>query len=195
MGALGFVAALLGAGEQGDGAGERKAHDVEVAAFDAGDPAGGIALDAIGSGFVHGLAAHEVVDELLVVDEVEEDLGNLDLADHAGAGDGGDSGEDLVGASGEELEYAARVGLIDGFAEDFAVEDDGGVGAQDDEGVGGVVFVVAAAIEDGLGFFDGEALDVLGGGLVGLEEFIEVGGLDGEGEADLFEELAAARRG
>jgi len=193
VGALGLVAALVGAGEQGDGAGERKTHDVEVAAFDAGDPAGGVALDSVGSGLVHGLAAHEVVDELLVVDEVEEDLSDLDLADHAGARDSGDSGEDLVGASGEQLEHAACVGLIGGLAEDFAVEDDGSVGAEDDERVAGVV-VVAVTIEDGLGLFDGEALNVFCGGLAGLKALVEVGGLDGEGEAYLFEKLAAARR-
>ncbi len=70
-----------------------------------------------------------------------------------------------------------------------------GVGAEDDERVGGVVFVVAMAIEDGLGLFDREPLDVLGGDLVGLEALVDVGGLDGEGEANLLEELAAARRG
>src|SRR5262249_22796799 len=78
----GLIGACLSAGEQRHGSCKRQAHHVEVAAFDAWNPTGGVALDAVGSGLIHGLATHEVVDELFFVDEVEEDLGDLDLADH-----------------------------------------------------------------------------------------------------------------
>ena len=64
-----------------------------------------------------------------------------------------------------------------------------------DEGMTVMEVVVAMTIEDGLSLFDREALDVLGWDLVGLEALVDVGGLDGEGEANLLEELAAARRG
>ena len=55
--------------------------------------------------------------------------------------------------------------------------------------------MVAAAFPDGLSLFEREALDVLRGGFTGLELLVDISGLDGEGEADLLEELAAARRG
>src|SRR5690348_13659552 len=41
-----------GIGQQSDGAGDRQAHDVEIAAFDSGNPAGGVALDGVGSSLV-----------------------------------------------------------------------------------------------------------------------------------------------
>src|SRR5262245_37743966 len=56
----GFVLAFFGSGEQSHGSCQRKSHDVEVAAFYARNPTGGIALDAVGTGFVHRLAAHQV---------------------------------------------------------------------------------------------------------------------------------------
>jgi len=43
-------------GDEGDG----EADYVEVAALDAGDPAGGVALDGVGAGFVHRLAGGDV---------------------------------------------------------------------------------------------------------------------------------------
>ena len=39
---------------------ERQAHNVEVAAFDAGDVAAGAALDGVGAGFVVGLFCGQV---------------------------------------------------------------------------------------------------------------------------------------
>ena len=46
--------------EEGGDEGDGQADYVEVAAFDAGDPAGGAALDGVGSGFVDGLAGGDV---------------------------------------------------------------------------------------------------------------------------------------
>jgi hypothetical protein len=46
--------------------------------------------------------------------------------------------------------------------------------------------------KDGLGFFAGEAGDVGCGVFVGVGVFGDVGGMDGEGEASLGEEFAAA---
>ncbi len=45
---------------------------------------------------------------------------------------------------------------------------------------------------DGLGFFEGEALDVGRGRLVGAARFVDVGGEDVEAQVGLEEEIAAA---
>ena len=55
-----------GSFEQGGDEGEGQADDVEVVAFDAGNPAGGAALDGVGAGFVHGLAGGDVGGDLFV---------------------------------------------------------------------------------------------------------------------------------
>jgi hypothetical protein len=49
--------------------------------------------------------------------------------------------------------------------------------------------------EDGLGFFAGETSDAGDGIFVGQRVLRDVGGMDGEGEAGLGEEFAAAGRG
>ena len=41
-----------------------EADDVEVVAFDAGNPAGGAALDGVGAGFVEGFAGGDVVGDV-----------------------------------------------------------------------------------------------------------------------------------
>jgi hypothetical protein len=45
---------------------------------------------------------------------------------------------------------------------------------------------------DGLRLFEGQALDVGGGGFVGVEGFVDVGWVDVETQARLEEEVAAA---
>jgi len=50
-------------------------------------------------------------------------------------------------------------------------------------------------VEDGLGFFAGEARDTGDGVFVGQRVFGDVSGMDGEGVAGLGEEFAAAGRG
>ena len=71
----------MGFGEEGYGAGDGEADDVEVVALDAWDPAGGVALDAVGAGLVQGLAREEVAGEFGVLDEVDGDVGDLDVGE------------------------------------------------------------------------------------------------------------------
>lgn len=172
------------AAQQVEGGGDGEAHDVEEVAFDAGDPAGGVALDAIGSGFVEGVAGGQVVGEVFVGDGGEEDGGGFDVGEAGGGCDDGDAGVDLVSAAGEGAEHVLGVGEVGGFVEDLGVEDDGGVGAED----GGV----GVECVEGEGFFEGEALDVVSGKFVGAEGFVDVRGEDVEAQAGLGEEVAAA---
>ena len=52
---------------------QRQADYVEVAALDAGNPAGGAALDGVGAGLVHGLAGGNVGGDLFVGEGEEAD--------------------------------------------------------------------------------------------------------------------------
>ena len=151
------------------------------------DPAGGVALDAVGSGFVEGVAGGEVVGQVFVGNGGEEDGGGLDVGAAGGGGEDGDAGVDLVGSGGEGVEHSLGVGEVGGFVEDFGVEDDGGVCAENGgPGVKGV---------EGAGLLEGETLDVFGGRFVGAERLVDVGGQDVETEAGLEEEVAATGGG
>ena len=147
----GFDVALEGVGfaEETDGGGEGKAHDVEEVAFDAGDPAGGVALDAVGSGFVEAVAGGEVVGEVGGGDGGEEDGGGFDVRALGGGCDDGDAGMDLVRAVGELAKHALGVGEVCGLVEDLCVvEDYGGVCAEDGGvGVAGLVDVGGEDVE------------------------------------------------
>jgi hypothetical protein len=118
----------VGFAEELDYCGYGEAHYVEEVAFDAGDPAGGVALDAIGSGFVEGVVGGEVVGEVGVGDGGEEDAGGFYVGVLGGGGDDGDAGVDLVGSVGKLAEHSFSVGKICGFVEDLLLTDDGGVG-------------------------------------------------------------------
>ncbi len=176
-----------GFAEEADDGGEGEAHDVEEVAFDAGDPAGGVALDAVGSGFVERVAGGEVVGQVGVGDGGEEDAGGLDVGEAGGGSDDGDAGVDLMDAVGEGAEHALCVCEVCGFIEDFLFTDDSGVGTQD--GCFGVEGM------DRLRFFEGKALHVGGGRLVGMTRLVDVGGENVEAQACLGEKIAAARRG
>jgi hypothetical protein len=173
--------------EELDYGGDGEAHDVEEVAFDSGDPAGGVALNAVGAGFVEGVAGGEVMGEVGVGDGGEEDAGGFYVGALGGGGDHGDAGVDLVDSVGELAKDALGVGKVCGLVEDFLFTDNGGVCTEDGGlGMEGV---------DGLSFFESKALDVGGGCLVGLKGFIDVGWKDVEAQASLGEEVAAAWRG
>src|ERR1017187_7687461 len=116
-----------------DYAGDGEAHDVEVVAVDAGDPAGGVALDAVGPGLVERLGGGAIEVEFGCGDFGEGDCGGFNGAGHAGARDDGYAGKHLVHAAGEAEEDALRVLGVVGLGEDFVVEDDGGVGTEDEQ--------------------------------------------------------------
>jgi hypothetical protein len=128
-----------------------------------------------------------------------------------GGSDEGDAGDDAVCAAGEKTEHTGSVGGVLGLAEDQVVKSDGGVGAEDDEGVAVEVrgipgpkirtwgthkFVVGGEfVKDGLGFFAGQTGDVGGGIFAGKRIFGDVGRVDLERETGLGEEFAPAWRG
>ncbi len=175
---------------------EREAYDVEEVAFDPGDPAGGVALDAVGAGLVEGVAGEEVGFELGWGDFGEGDGGGfyvglcvglfvglfVDL--FVGGRKHGYAGVNVVGAACQGAEHAGGIGAVRGFVEDLAFEDDGGVGGED-----GLTGVQGG---DGAGFFEGQAADVDVGEFAGVEGFVDVGGVDVVRDGDLGEEVAAA---
>ena len=119
--------------EEGGDEGDGQTDDIEVAAFDAGNPTGGAALDGVGAGLVHGLAGGDVGVDLFVREGEELDGGDFGGDFGGGCGDQGDAGENAMGASGEQAEHPGGVGGAFWLAEDVVVESDGGVHAQDSE--------------------------------------------------------------
>jgi hypothetical protein len=113
--------------QEGGYEGEGQAYDVEVAAFDAGNPPGGVALDGVGSGFVGGLAGGDVVADFLFGEGEELDCCYFGSYFGARGTDDGYAGDDAVGATGEEAEHSGGVFVVFRFAEDVIVEGNGGV--------------------------------------------------------------------
>ena len=102
------------------------------------------------------------------------------------------AGHDGVGAAGKQGEHARGIGGGFGLAEDeVARQHDGGVGGEDGNGLA-VVLVKSA---DGLRLFNGEPLNIGGGGLLGEWAFVNVSWFNDKGEAGLGEEFVAARGG
>jgi len=159
--------------EEAESSSDGQADDVEIAALDARDPAGGVALDAVGAGFVEGLAAGEIVDQFGLLDDIEGDLGDFDVGERLGRGEDGDTGHDGVGAAGEEVEHASGVSLVGGLAENLAVGHDAGVGGEDDQRVAFAGDAFAAGCGQGLGLLDrAQAED---GALGGAGSSLDVG--------------------
>jgi len=80
---------VFGPAEFGEGlgdAGEGKANDIEIVAFDAGDVAAGAALDGVGAGFVVGFFGGEVARDFFGGELGEMNEGGLDEAAALGVG-------------------------------------------------------------------------------------------------------------
>ena len=91
----------------------------------------------------------------------------------------------LVSLSRELGEHLDGFGVVLGFAEQPALEHDGGIGGQHD-GVG-------ARCERGRGLLAGEALNIGGGILTRPERLVDVDGRNVEREPGSLQQLAAAR--
>lgn len=200
---LDAVKALFGAGDHGGDEGEGQSHNIEVAAVDAGNPSGGVALDGVGSGFPKRLPGGNIPGDFVLGGRKEGDVGDLGGNLSVRGGDEGDAGDDLMRRSGKETQHARGVPLGFRFGEHVATgRDDGGVGAEDEEGFGwifrgelGADFGKTRGSGDGFGFLAGEAQDVRDRLLAGVGIFGDTGREDGECVSGLSEEIAAARRG
>jgi len=109
----------MGFAKESDDGGDGEAHDVEEVALDTGDPAGGVALDAVGPCLVEGVAGGEIVGEVVVGDGGEEDAGGFDVRALVGCRDDGYASVHLMDAVGKLAEHSFSVGEIFGFVEDL----------------------------------------------------------------------------
>lgn len=171
-------------------AGERKAHDIEVVAFDARDETAGAALDGVAAGFVVWLAGGEIAGNLPGVEPSKVHERGFDELDALGVGktDQADPGKDGMIAAREIFKHAARVVGGVGFAENVAVEDHFRVGGDNDSRADG-------ACGNEFCFGVGQALDEDVRRFVGIRSFVNGGGHDVEREAGVAENFGAARRG
>ena len=99
--------------------------------------------------------------------------------------DDGDACVDLMHIAGKHAEHLFCFSAVSGFAKNFAVQDDGGVRAEDDvAGMSGV---------QRLCFFECDTLHVICWDLSGKNCFINVSGKHIEGESSLRKKLTATR--
>jgi hypothetical protein len=99
--------------------------------MDALNPSPCSSLDSVGSGFVHGLAAFDVIQDFLVANFSKVNVGGrrrgLNLSRWIDQADGR---RDLVAASGEQAKHACGVFGIARLLENVIVRDDDGIRAQ-----------------------------------------------------------------
>jgi len=177
--------------------GQRQSNNIEIAAVDARNPARGLTLDGIGSGFAVGFAGGDVGGEFVVGGRehghVRDFGGDFGDGVRGGWGEERYASDDFMGGSGEEAQHAGCVFVVFGLGEDFSVGgDDGGVGSEDQGWFGLGEGFEDWGSGDGLGFFARETEDVADGGFVGAEVLGDFGGDDFEGVASLGEQVASS---
>lgn len=168
-----------------------EAHDVVETAVDTLDS--GCAdpfLNTVGSGFVKRLVTVYIVDDFVGREGCKFDFG--DCAESGGRcrGADGHAGDHLLRTTLELRQHSAGIGRVGGFAEDFAVDDDHGVGGDDES-----VFRVGSIERIGIGFETRE----VGSNFVGSESVGDclvdgVGGVDSKFDVEHREEFATAWR-
>ncbi len=159
-------------------AGQWQADDVEVAAFDARDVTAGAALDGVRAGLVERFFGREIVVQFLFGKWRKVNMRSLDEAAALGVrkANEGHAGYDRMDVAGQFDQHVASVVSGTRFTQDLAVDEDGGVGGDDDRGAYG-------AGGDEFGFGVGEALHKILRGFAGNRSFVDGGGQHGEGDA------------
>jgi hypothetical protein len=170
-----------------------QADDVEVATLDAWNPFGGVALNAVGTCFVHWLARGDVGIDLLVSQRQKLDAGDLGSDLGACCGRDGDSSDHTMGTAGEHAEHSGSICGILRFGEDVSVKGDRGVSTEDNSRLGWSVR--RNLRKNRLCFMAGKTDNVGDWVFVRIWILVDVRGTYFKGETSLFEEFAAARRG
>src|SRR5437879_887216 len=186
------LGSICGPAEGGKGmlkTGERQAHHVKVAAFDAGNVAAGATLDAITACFVMCFAGREIAVDLFRGERGELHQGGLDEGASLGVrkADKGDSGEDGVREAGKLLQHAA--GIVGGarLAKDVAFQSHDGVGSDDDGWAN-------RPGRDQLSLGSGQALDEIVRGFARVRRFVNGGGHRREWYSGVAKNAGAAFR-
>ena len=166
-----------------------QADDVGITAFEAGDVAGGEALDGVGAGFAEGFAGGDVGVDFSGRHSGHLNVGALDAAPEIAVKAEADGGKDEVGAALKGGEHGDGGGCAGRLFEDPF---DSGV-EQYNGGVGGEHALIGGGVERS-GFFAGETGDVGGGGFAVSFDFFDAAGTDLKGDTGLGEQVSAARR-
>lgn len=165
-----------------------EADDVAHEALDALDDAAIILLCGVGTGLVEGMDALEVGGDINFVTGTELYAGGLDEAADAAGGvmDEADPGKHLMDAATKGDDHGLGLGHVGRLAKDTVVEDDDGIGTEDK--AVGVTGGDVGGLELGIEEAEVAATPLLAG------ELLNRGGLDGEVETCLGEEVAPTRR-
>ena len=95
------------------------------------DPLRGAALNGIGAGFIHRLAAGNIAGDFRIAHLCKSYAGNIRARElRSGGRTDRDPGADLMGAPAELPEHGAGIRLIGRLAEDFPLHGDQGIGRQ-----------------------------------------------------------------
>ncbi len=161
-----------------------QANDVVHGAFEVFDERAVVFLRSVGAGLVEGMNPGKIGVEVNLGQRTEFDPGGFHEAGHLVSVlvDQTDAGEHLVNSSGQGLQHGPGFGEVGGFAEREIVEGDDRIGAQNDViGEAGRNFQRLAFGVDQAQFPRGE---------VGVDQFLDAGGLDPEGNTRRCEQLA-----
>jgi hypothetical protein len=147
------------------------------------------ALDGIATGFVAGFAGADVIGDLVVGGGTHLDASDDSRAFNTTGSSVEDRepGDDLVGATAKEMKHALGVCRVSWFAEHQLIEDDNGIGTDDETGT--------APFRNRAGLAFRKRRDRRPDCRAEIERFIDFGRYDDEWERQTLEEFPAARRG
>lgn len=167
---------------------ERKSDHIEVAPLDVMNVATSAALNRVGAGFVEGLFTGEVARQFLVAERGKMHMRGFHEAAAFGVRktNQGDACYDRMCATGEFRQRIARIIAGAGLAQDLAVENNDGVGCDDDGWSNG-------ARSDEIGFGVRQALDEIVWGFAGNGSFVHGRGQHGERETGVAKDVSASR--
>ena len=161
-----------------------KTHHVEVATLDAFHPTRSHALDGVGSGFVHGLAAGDVGSDLLLREWAEDDLRDLGFRELKARRQQAHSRDDLVSPPGQQAQHARSVRLVGWLLQQVFVNHYNGISAEDR--------ALRMASQNGTGFVARQPLRVVERRFIWSGLLRDVRGLDCERDVGVTQQLGAA---
>jgi hypothetical protein len=164
----------------------RKSDNVVVATINFLDESGGIALDSVGSGFVHRLSGGEVVQQFVFRNVVEPDTRFRNVGDDVRSANERDTSKDAVCATRQGSQHSSSVASSDRFPQNLSFYTDYRVRPQNDIPFGWM---------DRESFLCRDSLDVDLSGFVLVSSFVDSRWADDVFDSGSEEEFVAARRG
>ena len=152
-----------------------KSHYVIIVALHPGTEQGSAALDAIGTGLVHGFAGGYICFNFLVRQRPEMQVGDLGKGFAAAVGNDGAAGHHLMVPAGQQLQHFHRLLMGVGFAQNLPLADHNGVRRHHN---------VPRLPGQGQGFAPTDPGHLVKGRFLGVHGFINIRRPDHKGDAE-----------